>query len=87
DLAFASEISAADLGPAELVAMATRDGAAALGLSSDLGELAPGMRCSFQVVGGGSALRARGLVDALICEGQGQQIAALILDGTVVKQP
>lgn len=85
ELAFAAEIYADNFNATELFALATTESAAALGLADELGELAPGLRCSFQVVRPPTAVCGSRLLETLIGAGPGQQLEALILDGQVVK--
>ncbi len=84
ELSFAAKVYADALSADELFALATTGGARALGLQNQLGELKPGLRCSFQVVRRKEPLRTRTLVETLIAEGQGQKIDTLILDGVSV---
>lgn len=84
EMAFAAQVYENVLGPRELLALATTDGAAALGLKGQLGDLQPGFRCSFQVVRPASFSPPDLLLEQLIREGQGIRPEAVVLDGIEV---
>lgn len=83
ELAFASEAYAGALSPAELFDIATRGGAEALGLTGQLGSLAPGLRCSFQVVAAPQVARDQ-LLETLVRSGRSEPVDTLVLDGVDV---
>lgn len=84
ELAFAAGVYSDALSADELLALATSGGARALGLQGQLGELKPGMRCSFQVIRREGPLRTQTLVETLVNDGQGQKVETLVLDGLSV---
>ncbi len=84
ELSFAANAYDDVLDAAELFALATTGGASALGLQGQLGELTPGLRCSFQIVRRKEPLTDKKLLETLITEGAGQKVAALVLDGVSV---
>lgn len=84
EMAFAAQVYEDALSPLELLALATTEGAAALGLKGQLGDLQPGFRCSFQVVRPTSFAPAHLFLEQLIRAGQGLRPEAVVLDGQEV---
>jgi cytosine/adenosine deaminase-related metal-dependent hydrolase len=84
EMAFAAQVYENAFSPRELLALATTEGAAALGLKGQLGDLRPGFRCSFQVVRPASFAPPHLLIEQLIRAGQGMRPEAVVLDGTEV---
>ncbi len=85
ELAFAAEVYSDSFSAQELLGLATTGGAAALGLQTQLGNLQPGLKASFQVIPLTEQLKPHKLIETLIHTGEGRQPQALILDGQLVK--
>jgi len=86
EIAFAYEWFEGKLKPAELLTMATINGARALGVGKEQGELKAGMGCNFQVLTP-AALPAFDQLEAFLCSpGRTAEVSALFLDAWDVLQ-
>jgi len=86
EMAFARSWFAGRLAPAQLLRMATRNGATALGLAGEMGELAAGSGAHFQVLRPAS-LPSFGELEEFLCSpGRSGEVSALCLDGRDVLQ-
>lgn len=81
ELAFARQWFAGALDPGDWLEIATRGGAAALGLDGGVGCLAAGGEASFQVVGLPAGATAATLAEALCAAGADLGVRALLLGG------
>jgi cytosine/adenosine deaminase-related metal-dependent hydrolase len=86
EIAFARSWFAGRLSPPQLLTMATRNGAAALGLGSEMGELAANRGAHFQVLVPASLPPAAELDEFLCSPGRSAEVSALYLDGREVLQ-
>jgi cytosine/adenosine deaminase-related metal-dependent hydrolase len=86
ELAFARQWFGDDLDGQALLAMATRNGAAVLGLGGEMGALHPGMGCHFQLLRPAALPSLATLTDFLCEEGRSAEVASLYLDGRDVLQ-
>ncbi|MEJ2201198.1 MAG: amidohydrolase family protein [Desulfuromonadaceae bacterium] len=86
ELAFAADWFDGQLAPAELLAMATVNGARALGVAADQGELRAGRGCNFQVLQPAS-LPTFNELEAFLCSpGRSAEVRCLFLDAWDVLQ-
>ena len=80
EMAFAREVYGSVLSPVQILAMATINGARALGLDVDLGDLSPGTGANFQILKPSELPQLEDLADFL-CRGErGSEVAHLYLD-------
>jgi cytosine/adenosine deaminase-related metal-dependent hydrolase len=80
EMAFAHNWFQGELSPAELLTMATINGARALGVAADQGELKPGLGCNFQVLTP-AALPPFADLEAFLCApGRSAEVSSLFLD-------
>ncbi len=86
EIAFARNWFAGRLSPSQLLTMATRNGAAALGLGGEMGELAANRGAHFQVLVPASLPAAAELEEFLCSPGRSAEVSALYLDGREVLQ-
>ncbi|BCR05324.1 metal-dependent hydrolase [Desulfuromonas versatilis] len=86
EIAFAADWLQGDLGPHQLLRLATLDGARALRLDHRMGALAEGMEASFQVLRPAAVPRLDDLEAHLCAEGRRGQVEALYLKGREVLQ-
>lgn len=84
ELAFARKAYAGRVDPEMLLRMATRNGACALGLCSDMGSFSSRMSAHFQVVRLNQIPSSDELEEALISAGDALQVRALFLSGRQV---
>ncbi len=86
EMAFAHSWFEGRLAPSELLAMATINGARALGVAADLGELKAGLGCNFQVLTP-AVLPAFNDLERFLCSpGRSAEVSALFLDSWDVLQ-
>jgi cytosine/adenosine deaminase-related metal-dependent hydrolase len=86
EIAFAMSWFEGRLSPAQLLTMATRNGAAALGLGGEMGVLEANRGAHFQVLVPPSLPPAVDLEEFLCSSGRGAEVSALYLDGRDVLQ-
>ncbi len=86
EIAFARQWFEGELSPAELLAMATVNGARALGLEAEMGTLAEGMGCNFQLLRP-PTLPPLGELEEFLCSpGRTAEVEGLFLDAWDVLQ-
>lgn len=81
ELAFARKVYAGRVEPQMLLRMATRNGACAIGLCSDLGSFSPRMSAHFQAVRLDNRPEIGDLEEALVSSGQDVKVLSLVLAG------
>lgn len=86
EIAFARSTFAGEIDPSELLDIATRGGAQALGLEGEMGVLAAEEGAHFQVLAPAALPRPGELVEFLCAPGRTGEVAALYLGGTDVLQ-
>jgi cytosine/adenosine deaminase-related metal-dependent hydrolase len=86
EMAFAHRWFEGRLAPSELLAMATINGARALGVAADQGELKVGLGCNFQVLKPTALPDFRDLETFLCSPGRSAEVSALFLDAWDVLQ-
>ncbi len=86
ELAFARQWFGGDLAPSDLLAMATVNGARALSLEGEMGTLAKGMGCNFQVLRPDTLPPFAELEEFLCAPGRTAEVDSLFLDAWDVLQ-
>jgi aminodeoxyfutalosine deaminase len=86
EMAFAHNWFQEQLSPAELLTMATINGARALGVAADQGELKPGLGCNFQVLTPAVLPHFKELETFLCSPGRSAEVSSLFLDAWDVLQ-
>jgi len=86
EIAFAHSWFEGRLAPSELLAMATINGARALGVSADQGELKAGLGCNFQVLTPAALPQFKDLEAFLCSPGRSAEVSSLFLDAWDVLQ-
>lgn len=86
EMAFARSWFDGELSPAQLLAMATRQGATALGLVGEMGVLAPGWGAHFQVLTPAETPKAAEIDEFLCAPGRSAEVSALYLGARDVLQ-